>query len=91
MQGCEIPSNELCYVFKLLHDFGMKGSSVRAFEQSLIDRSSRDVVIDGHIIGLCSNENYLLELGYNMGLLKASQMDLLMAYDINYVLFMYRI
>ena len=37
----------------LLHDLGMKGGPVRAFEQSLIDRSSRNVAIDGHVIRSC--------------------------------------
>ena len=65
----------------LLHDLGMKGGSVRAFEQSLIDSSSRNVAIDGHVIRSCSSENDLAEPGYKMSLLKASQVNLLIAYD----------
>ena len=75
----------------LLHDLGMKGGPVRAFEQSLIDRSSRNVAIDGHVIRSCSNENDLAEPGYKMSLLKASQVNLLIAYDTKkHVPLMYR-
>lgn len=75
----------------LLHDLGMKGGSVRVFEQSLIDESSRNVAIDGHVIRSCSNENNLAEPGYKMSLLKASQVNLLIAYDTkNHVPLMYR-
>ena len=48
----------------LLHDLGMKGEPVRAFEQSLIDESSKNIAIDGHVIRSCSNENDLEEPGY---------------------------
>ena len=75
----------------LLHDLGMRGEPVRAFEQSLIDSSSRNVAIDGHVIRSCSVENDLAEPGYKMSLLKASQVNLLIAYDIkNKVPLMYR-
>ena len=75
----------------LLHDLGMKGGPVRAFEQSLIDDSSKNVAIDGHVIRSCSNENDLAEPGYKMSLLKASQVNLLIAYDTkNRVPLMYR-
>lgn len=75
----------------LLHDLGMKGGPVRAFEQSLIDGSSRNIAIDGHVIRSCSSENDLAEPGYKMSLLKASQVNLLIAYDTkNHVPLMYR-
>lgn len=75
----------------LLHDLGMKGGPVRAFEQSLIDGSSRNIAIDGHVIRSCSSENNLAEPGYKMSLLKASQVNLLIAYDTkNHVPLMYR-
>ena len=65
----------------LLHDLGMRGGPVRLFEQSLIDGSSKNIAIDGHVIRSCSNENDLAEPGYKMGLLKAPQVNLLIAYD----------
>ena len=75
----------------LLHDLGMKGGPVRAFEQSLIDRSSRNVAIDGHVIRSCSNENDLAEPGYKMNLLKAPQINVLIAYDVKKMIpLMYR-
>lgn len=66
----------------LLHDLGMRSNPVRAFEQSLIDGSSRNIAIDGHVIRSCSGENGLADPGYKMNLLKAPQVNLLIAYDI---------
>ena len=66
----------------LLHELGSKGNRVRAFEQSLINDSSKNVAIDGHVIRSCSNENDLTEPGYKLNLLKAAQVNLLIAYDI---------
>ena len=75
----------------LLHELGLKGGAVRAFEQSLIDSSSKNIAIDGHVIRSCSVENDLAEPGYKMGSLKAPQTNLLIAYDIkNMVPLMYR-
>ena len=66
----------------LLHDLGMKADPVRAFEQSLIDSCSNNVAIDGHVIRSCSSENDLAEPGYKLNLIKAPQVNLLVAYDI---------
>lgn len=66
----------------LLHDLGSKTNPVRAFEQSLIDDSSKSIAIDGHVIRSCSTENDLAEPGYKLNQLKASQVNLLIAYDI---------
>lgn len=75
----------------LLRDLGMRGNPVKAFEQSLIDGSSKNIAIDGHVIRSCSSENDLAEPGYKMNLLKAPQVNLLIAYDIkNKVPLMYR-
>ena len=75
----------------LLHDLGMKGNPVKCFEQSLIDDSSKEIAIDGHVIRSCSNLNDLAEPGYKMNLLKAPQENLLIAYDIrNNMPVMYR-
>ena len=75
----------------LLHDLGMRGNPVRLFEQSLIDGSSKNIAIDGHVIRSCSNENDLAEPGYKMNQLKAPQVNLLIAYDVkNKIPIMYR-
>ena len=75
----------------LLHDLGLRGNPVKAFEQSLINNSSKNIAIDGHVIRSCSGENDLAEPGYKMNLLKASQVNLLIAYDIkNKIPLMYR-
>ena len=75
----------------LLHDLGLRGNPVRMFEQKLIDESSKNVAIDGHVIRSCSTENNLSEPGYKMNLLKAPQVNVLIAYDIkNKIPLMYR-
>lgn len=75
----------------LLHELGLRGNPVRVFEQSLIDQSSKNIAIDGHVIRSCSNENDLAEPGYRLNLLKAPQVNLLIAYDIrNKMPLMYR-
>lgn len=65
----------------LLHDLGMKGNPVRKFEQQLIDGSSKNVAIDGHVIRSCSANNDLAETGYKMRSLKSPQINVLIAYD----------
>lgn len=65
----------------LLTDLGMKGNPVSLFEQSLIDDSSKNIAIDGHVIRSMSEENDLSEPGYKAGLLKAEQVNVIIAYD----------
>ena len=65
----------------LLHDLGMKGNPVQKFEQQLIDESSKNVAIDGHVIRSCSWNNDLAESGYKARELKSSQINVLIAYD----------
>ena len=75
----------------LLHDLGSRGEPVRMFEQELIDNCSKNVAIDGHVLRSCSLENDLAESGYKLGLLKAPQVNVLIAYDIkNRIPLMYR-
>ena len=59
----------------------MKGNPVRYFEQSLIDDSSKSIAIDGHVVRSCSQENDLAEPGYKMNMLKAPQVNILIAFD----------
>ena len=65
----------------LLHDLGAKGNPVRKFEQLLIDISSKNVAIDGHVIRSCSWNNDLAEPGYKVRSLKSPQINVLIAYD----------
>lgn len=65
----------------LLHHLGTRGEPVREFEQSLIDESSKNIAIDGHVIRSCSENNDLAEPGYKTKSLKAPQVNLLIAYD----------
>lgn len=75
----------------LLHDLGSRGNPVRRFEQCLIDTCSRNVAIDGHVIRSCSTGNSLAEPGYKLRELKNSQVNVLIAYDIqNRLPLMYR-
>lgn len=68
----------------LLHDLGQKTNPVAAFEQSLIDTGSKNIAIDGHVIRSCSTENDLAEPGYKMNIMKAPQVNLMVAYDIKH-------
>lgn len=72
--------NSLC---TLLTNLGCKTRRVRAFEQYLIDNSSKKIAIDGHDIKSYSNENDLAENGNKYQTFKSPQMNVLMAYDIN--------
>lgn len=65
----------------ILHELGSRGGPVRSFEQALIDGCSGNVAIDGHVVRSCSEENDLAEPGYKMNALKASQVNILIAYD----------
>lgn len=65
----------------LLHKLGTETDPVREFEQRLIDSSSKNIAIDGHVIRSCSNENDLAEPGYKARELKSSQVNVLIAYD----------
>lgn len=66
----------------LLHHLGSHGNPVRAFEQKMIEDSSKNIAIDGHVIRSCSEENDLAEAGYKMKLMKAPQVNVLIAFDV---------
>lgn len=68
---------------QLLDDLGRRQSSVTEFEQNLICSSSSQIAIDGHVIPSGSHENNLAENGYKYNMINDSQINLLMAYDIN--------
>lgn len=68
---------------KLLDALGRRQTNVFKFEQKLIDKCTKQIAVDGHVTGCESTENDLAEKGYKFSKLGESQLNLLMAYDIN--------
>ena len=68
---------------KLYDQLGRRQGGVLQLEERLIQASSRQVAIDGHVIGSGSAENDLTEKGYKFWKLGEAQINLLMAYDVN--------
>ena len=66
----------------LLHYLGSHGDLRKKFEQTLLNDSSKNIAIDGHVIRSCSNENDLAEAGYKMSQIKAPQVNVLIAFDV---------
>jgi transposase len=81
----QFPTVKLGYdaVSKLYDSLGRRQSNVIKFEENLIAKSSRQIAIDGHVIGCESKQNDLAEKGYKFKKLGESQVNLLMAYDVN--------
>ena len=79
------PSLKLGYdaLSSLLDSLGRRQENVLRLEEKLITDSSRQIAVDGHVIGNCSSENDLSEKGYKFGKLGEAQINLLMAYDVN--------
>lgn len=79
------PDLKLSYhvLSKLLDSLGRRQENVHRFEQNLIDESTSEIAVDGHVIRSCSHDNNLAEKGNKYNLLKDSQVNVLMAYDIN--------
>lgn len=73
--GCDSVSN-------LYEALGTRQSSVLQMENYLIEHSSKQIAIDGHVIGCVSDNNDLAEKGYKFRKLGEEQINLLMAYDI---------
>lgn len=67
----------------LYENLGKRQNNVIKFEQILVDRSSKQMAIDGHAISCSSNENELAEKGNKFQKFNCEQINLLMAYDIN--------
>ena len=67
----------------LYDTLGRRQTNVLKMEQKLVDRSSKQAAIDGHVIGCESDENDLAEKGYKFRKIGEAQENLLMAYDIN--------
>ena len=67
----------------LYDTLGRKQTNVLKFQERLVADSSREIAIDGHVIGCCSTENDLAQKGYRFSEISEPQINLLMAYDIN--------
>lgn len=68
---------------ELYDNLGRRQGSVLNMEQALVNESSHEVAIDGHVIGCVSGDNDLSSKGYKFGKLGEAQINVLMAYDIN--------
>lgn len=67
----------------LLDSLGRRQTKVLEFQQHLINESSKEIAIDGHVISNSSHENDLAEYGNKFSTLKEMQINVLMAYDVN--------
>lgn len=63
-------------------NLGRKTGNCIAFQRELIEESSKNIAIDGHVISSHSDNNELCNLGYKANQYKNGQMNVLMAYDI---------
>ena len=79
------PSLKLGYdaLSKLYDALGRRQGNVIRMEEKLISACSRQMAIDGHVIGCESTMNDLAEKGYKFKKLGEAQINLLMAYDVN--------
>ncbi len=68
---------------KLLDSLGRRQTKVISFQQYLIDNSSGEIAIDGHVVACSSHENDLAEYGNKFRNIKEMQINVLMAYDVN--------
>ena len=68
---------------KLYDTLGRRQSNVLKLEQRLVEKSSHQAAVDGHVIACESEGNDLAEKGYKFRKLGEAQVNLLMAYDVN--------
>lgn len=67
----------------LLDSLGRRQGKVIEFEDILIQNSSKEIAVDGHVIPNYSHQNDLAEIGNKFNKIGDDQINLLMAYDIN--------
>ncbi len=70
-------------ITNLFDNLGKHTTNVEKFEQLLVDKSSKELAVDGHVIKTSSHDNDLAEKGNKNNKLGDYQMNALMAYDIN--------
>lgn len=78
--GLKFGYDALCTLYDNL---GRRQTQVLSLEQDLINSSSREVAIDGHVIASQSDNNDLAEKGYKFSSLNEKQINLMMAYDVH--------
>lgn len=66
----------------LYTNLGTRDTKIREFESMLIDNSSKQIAIDGHVIACTSEYNDLSEFGYKASKLGTEQINWLTAYDV---------
>ena len=69
-------------IAKRLHEFGQRQGGIIAWQQSLIDSSSKRIAIGGHAVATSSKYNDLAELGYKSPKLGSETMNMMTAYDV---------
>ena len=70
-------------VSQLYDDLGRKQDNILKIEEKLVEKCSREVAIDGHVMASCSQQNDLAGIGSKFGRIGEPQVNLLMAYDVN--------
>jgi len=66
----------------LYENLGKRGARPASFQQSLIDKSSKKIAFDGHVIACTSEKNDLSEYGYKAKKLNSPQINWMTAYDV---------
>lgn len=66
----------------LLDSLGRKQTRVEQFERNLMENSSKNLAIDGHVVRSTSDCNDLADFGNKYRVLKDRQLNILMTYDI---------
>ena len=69
-------------VSNLLYSLGQRQTKVFEYEQNCINNSSKNLIIDGHVISSTSHNNDLAEFGNKYSSLKDMQLNVLMIYDL---------
>ncbi len=67
-----------------LDSMGRHSQVLEKFQQQLIDESSGYTALDGHVILSCSKENDLADYGNKYTKLGNTQLNIMMAYDVEY-------
>ena len=68
---------------KLIDSLGRQQTYVFNYEQDMINSSSNELIIDGHVISSSSHQNDLAEYGNKFNILKDKQINYLLVYDLN--------
>ena len=68
---------------KLIDSLGRQQRYVFNYKQDMINSSSNELIIDGHVISSSSHENNLAEYGNKFNILKDMQINYLLVYDLN--------